>query len=212
MQILLVLLFLVPYAQAMDPTSAKRFESTSKDRLDQVAQVIPLEPGYSTSPIVEVGNSVLSFFKSIPDKARSIPQAVKELLDLEEGASTSPDSSSESPYGVRMQESPTQESIIDRSVYPMPTLFQIQNNAGVPVFLTAVLTDPYKHKRYFLQPGDCMTIRSPDTAQFQELVVRPSMEEARREVWFTFMDDVYVRLLILSHPQIQKQLCIRKKT
>ena len=64
----------------------------------------PLDP--DSSIIAETGNCVLNFFRSIPDKVRSIPQAVpqavKELLDVDEEESSSSESSAESPHNARL--------------------------------------------------------------------------------------------------------------
>ncbi len=192
---------------------SKRFESPPKGRLNEDAQVlraVPIEkqPMASSSPIADTGKSILNFLKSIPDKAT---QVVQGLLDPEEDGSSGTETSSESPHNVRKAESEEEEAYIEQPVYPMPTLFQIQNNAGVSVYLKAVLTAPFKPKRYVLQSGDSMTIMSPNTALFEQLVVRLKVEEPRHEARYMFRDDLYVRLLILRHHKMQDQLCISKK-
>ena len=195
-------------------TPLKRFESPPKGRLDQDAQVLPAapmvkQPMTSSSPIADTGKSILNFLKSIPDRAT---QVIQGLLDSEEEGSSGTEASSESPDNARILDSQQREIIIEQPVYPMPTLFHIQNNAGVSVYLIAVLTAPYKPKRYGLQPGDSMMIMAPDAAEFELLVVRLSREDAASEARYTFRDDLYMRLLILKHHMIPNQLCICKKT
>lgn len=203
MQIYLALFLIGSSVQAMNHDSLNRSESPPVSTLDEM---------------LDFGRSFLKRFQTSQPVVQPQPQEQAPLfIELLESPPRSPFLLGEAIVGRRIPDSPPksplqEEAVLGDRIPRMPTLFRITNKSSIGVHIVAVLTAPYRPKKYIFQPGDSMIIMSPDprTAQFEQVYV-PQQEENTHLAGYVFKDSMYVMLVILKHPQIQEQLCISKK-